>query len=146
MPRIRARIGWESAFAMRGSTRSSDGRAMATDISPSPYGAFARYYDAFTAATDYERWSEEVLAAAGAHGLEGNRVLDVACGTGKSFMPFVRRGHRLTGCDGSPEMLAEAALKAPEVDLHVCDMRALPALGSFGLVTCFDDSLNYLAD
>jgi SAM-dependent methyltransferase len=131
---------------MRGSTRSSEGRAIRTDLSSSPYGAFARFYDAFTAASDYEHWTGQVLAAAAPHGPVGDRLLDVACGTGRSFLPFLRRGHRVTGCDGSPEMLAEASLKAPGADLRVCDMRALPELGSFDLVTCFDDSLNYLAD
>jgi SAM-dependent methyltransferase len=119
---------------------------MRTDLSPSPYGAFAPFYDAFTAASDYEHWTEQVLAAALPHGPAGDRLLDVACGTGKSFEPFMRRGHRVTGCDGSREMLAEASVKAPGAELHLCDMRALPELGSFDLVTCFDDSLNYLLD
>jgi SAM-dependent methyltransferase len=112
---------------------------MTTDVSPSSYDAFARFYDEFTASSDYEHWTEQVLAAAAPHGPAGERLLDVACGTGKSFMPFLRRGRRVTGCDASPGMLAEASLKAPGVELRVCDMRALPALGAFDLVTCFDD-------
>ena len=119
---------------------------MTTDVSPSSYDAFARFYDEFTAGSDYEHWTEQVLAAAAPHGPAGDRLLDVACGTGKSFMPFLRRGRHVTGCDASPAMLAEASLKAPGVELRVSDMRALPALGAFDLVTCFDDSLNYLAD
>jgi SAM-dependent methyltransferase len=43
-------------------------------------------------------------------------------------------------------MLAHAAAKAPDVELVQCDVRALPELGRFDLVTCFDDSLNYLLD
>jgi SAM-dependent methyltransferase len=119
---------------------------MKTDLSPSPYAAFAPFYDQFTSRSDYEHWTEQVLAVAAPHGLAGDRLLDVACGTGKSFVPFLRRGYDVTGCDGSPEMLAEAARRAPGAPLHECDMRALPALGSFDLVTCFDDSLNYLVD
>ena len=119
---------------------------MKTDLSPSPYTAFAPFYDAFTSSSDYEHWTEQVLAAAAPHGLAGDRLLDVACGTGKSFYAVPPPRPRVTGCDGSPEMLAEAARKSPGADLHVCDMRALPALGAFDLVTCFDDSLNYLAD
>jgi SAM-dependent methyltransferase len=119
---------------------------MSTDLSSSPYGAFAPFYDDFTAESDYDHWTEQVLAVAARHGLAGDRLLDVACGTGKSFLPFARRGYRVTGCDGSPEMLAEASIKAPGAELRLCDMRALPRLGSFDLVTCFDDSLNYLLD
>jgi SAM-dependent methyltransferase len=119
---------------------------MRTDLNPSPYAAFAQFYDAFTAESDYEHWTAQVLRVLGRYGEVGDRVLDVACGTGKSFMPFLRRGRAVTGCDGSPEMLALAAAKAPDAELHRCDMRALPVLGSFDLVTCFDDSVNYLLD
>ena len=108
------------------------------------YDAFAPFYDAFTAGSDYEAWSEHVLALARRHGLRGSRVLDVACGTGKSFIPLLRRGFEVTGCDSSPAMLAEAAGKATGAQLVEADMRELPPLGDFDLITCFDDSLNHL--
>ena len=131
---------------MRGSTRSSDWRAITADLNPSPYDVFASYYDAFTHESDYEAWSAQVLEVATRHGLAGNALLDLACGTGNSFLPFERRGFRVTGCDGSPAMLAEAACKAPDVALVHGDLRSLAVLGRFDLVTCFDDSLNYLPD
>jgi SAM-dependent methyltransferase len=141
---MRARIGWESALAIRGSTKSSDERAMTADLNPSAYDAFAPFYDAFTAQSDYEKWSEEMVALAVRNGLAGDRMLDLACGTGNSFLPFLHRGFRVTACDASAGMLALAAAKAPEVELVQCDIRALPELGGFDLVTCFDDSLNHL--
>src|SRR4029079_7652390 len=107
--RMRARIGWDRAFAMRGSTRSSDERAMTADISPSEYDAFAPFYDAFTSASDYETWTDEVLEVARRHGLRGTSLLDLACGTGKSLEPLLRRGCEVTACDASPGMLAEAS-------------------------------------
>src|SRR4051794_13956149 len=110
------------------------------------YERLARVYDAFTAASDYEAWTGHVLALARAYTWPGGDVLDVGCGTGKSFLPSVRRGFRVTGCDSSPAMLAQAAGKAPEVRLIEADMRDLPAIGEFGLVTCFDDALNHLHD
>ncbi|MBA3264583.1 MAG: class I SAM-dependent methyltransferase [Thermoleophilaceae bacterium] len=108
------------------------------------YEALAPFYDAFTAASDYETWTSHVVKLAEEHGLDGTRLLDVACGTGNSFQPFLDRGFDVTGCDASPEMLAEAARKAPGVRLVEADMRHLPALGCFDLVVCFDDSLNHL--
>ena len=110
------------------------------------YDVFAPHYDAFTAGSDYERWTSLVLEHLSGHGLRGERLLDLACGTGKSFVPFRERGFRVAGCDLSPAMLAEAALKAPDAQLAVADLRELPVFGSFDLVTCFDDSLNYLPD
>jgi SAM-dependent methyltransferase len=118
---------------------------MTADLNPSAYDAFAPFYDAFTAASDYQTWAEETLALAARHGLTGDALLDLACGTGKSFEPFMRRGFRVTGCDASAAMLAEAAIKLPDAKLLRCDIRELPVLGSFDLVTCFDDSLNYLS-
>lgn len=108
------------------------------------YDAFAPYYDAFTSASDYEAWAREILAHARARGQRGDRLLDLACGTGKSFMPFLVRGFDVTACDSSMAMLAEAARRAPDARLVHADLRALPELGTFDLVTCFDDSLNYL--
>lgn len=96
----------------------------------SGYDAFAPFYDAFTAGSDYEAWTSHVLDLAHAYGLVGTRLLDVACGTGKSFIPFPGRGFEVTGCDLSPAMLAEAARKLPDVVLVEADMRELPALGS----------------
>ena len=61
-------------------------------------------------------------------------------------MPFLSRGFEVTGCDISPAMLAEAARKAPEATLFSADLRDLGRIGCFDLITCFDDSLNYLLD
>jgi SAM-dependent methyltransferase len=119
---------------------------MTADLSPSPYDVFARYYDAFTQQSDYEAWTTSMLELAASHGLAGTAQLDLACGTGKSFLPFLRRGFQVTGCDSSRAMLAEAAAKAPEATLLQADLRELTMLGRFDLVTCFDDSLNYLLD
>jgi SAM-dependent methyltransferase len=118
----------------------------ATDHAPpTEYDDFAPHYDAFTSGSDYERWTEVVLEHARRHGLRGQAMLDVACGTGNSFLPFLRRGFRVVGSDSSAGMLAEAARKAPQARLVLADMRELPTLGKFDLVTCFDDALNYLA-
>jgi SAM-dependent methyltransferase len=118
---------------------------MAGDDTSMQFDAFAPHYDEFTSGSDYERWTDGVLAHARAHGLEGQTLLDIACGTGNSFVPFLKRGFDVVGCDASSVMLAEAARKAPQAQLVLADMRELPALGQFDLVTCIDEPLNYLA-
>lgn len=120
--------------------------SIATDEAVASYASFAPFYDRFTADHDYEAWTGHLEAAAIAHGLAGKRLLDVACGTGKSFIPFLGRGYEVTACDISGEMLVEARGKAPEATLERWDMRELPTLGRFDLVTCLDDSLNYLLE
>jgi SAM-dependent methyltransferase len=112
------------------------------------YARLAPFYDQFTAGYDYDTWTEALETLARAHGLRGRRLLDLACGTGKSFVPFLSRDYAVTACDISPEMVAAAAAK-PETRgarLLIADMRELPDLGRFDLITCLDDSLNYLLE
>jgi SAM-dependent methyltransferase len=109
------------------------------------YEAIAPVYDDFTAHHDYRLWVTTLLELGAASGLQGDTVLDVACGTGKSFIPMLEHGWKVTACDISASMVEMARAKAgPEVRLEVADMRALPVYGSFDLVCCLDDAVNYL--
>lgn len=107
------------------------------------YDAFAPFYDEFTAHHDYELWIGGLLELAYEHGLYGSTALDVGCGTGKSFLPLLGRGFSMTACDSSQAMLDRATKKSPSVRFHLLDARDLPVLGSFDLVTCLDDVVNY---
>lgn len=109
------------------------------------YEAYAPVYDVFTAHYDTEGWLGDLLPHLERHGLSGNRLLDVGCGTGESFIPMLARGWQVTGCDISPAMLERARSKAGEVaELIVADMGELPRFGSFDLVWALDDAVNYL--
>jgi SAM-dependent methyltransferase len=110
------------------------------------YGRLAPYYDELTREHDYDAWTRHLEAVATRFGVRGRALLDAACGTGKSFLPFLERGYAVTACDVSAEMVALAAAKAPEADLFVADIRALGRVGGFDLITCLDDSLNYLVE
>jgi SAM-dependent methyltransferase len=109
------------------------------------YEQIAPVYDEFTAHHNYREWIDALLALGEAHGLRGDTVLDVGCGTGKGFMPLVELGWKVTAADISPSMVELARAKAgPEVRVEVADMRELPVYGSFDLVCCLDDAINYL--
>jgi SAM-dependent methyltransferase len=109
------------------------------------YEAVAPVYDDFTAHHDYELWLGNLLPKLRHHGLRGRRLLDVGCGTGKSFLPMLERGWEVTACDISPSMLELARAKAgAAAQLSVADMRELPRFGEFDLVWCLDDAVNYL--
>src|SRR3954467_8513306 len=109
------------------------------------YEAIAPVYDEFTAHHDYGLWLGALLPEAERHGLRTGRLLDVACGTGKSFIPMLERGWQVTACDISAAMVELARAKVGDaVDLSVADMRELPELGRFDLVWCLDDAINYL--
>lgn len=111
------------------------------------YEAIAPAYDEFTAHHDYEAWTASLVGVLEEHGLSGRRLLDVGCGTGKSFLPMLARGWQVSACDISPRMVAIAGEKVgDEVPLAVADMRELPRFGEFDLVWALDDAVNYLRD
>jgi len=110
------------------------------------YEALAPFYDQFTEGYAHEAWLQSLEGALRRLGLTGNRMLDVACGTGKSSLPLVQLGYEVTACDVSPTMVAIARerLELPDERVFVADMRRLPALPRFDAVTCLDDAINYL--
>lgn len=109
------------------------------------YEAIAPVYDDFTAHHDYELWLGNLLPELQRLGLKGDRLLDVACGTGKSFIPMLERGWEVTACDISAAMVDLARTKVGDrAELSVADMRDLPTFGEFDLVWCLDDAINYL--
>jgi 2-polyprenyl-3-methyl-5-hydroxy-6-metoxy-1,4-benzoquinol methylase len=113
----------------------------------SAYGEFAAYYDRFTAAHDYDLWIAVIKRLALCHGWPGKELIDAACGTGKSFLPWARGGVRVRACDRSEEMLRIAQAKCDAeglgVELALQDLRAPASLAPASLVTCLDDVLNY---
>lgn len=109
------------------------------------YEAIAPVYDTFTAHHRYEEWLTSLLGVLDKHEIAGKRLLDVACGTGKSFIPMLDWGWEVTACDVSASMVALAQGKVGDrAKLSVADMRELPTLGEFDLVWCIDDAVNYL--
>jgi SAM-dependent methyltransferase len=125
------------------------------DSAQSAYDEFARVYDQFTSANNYELWLGEVLLPKlEQHGLQLGRALDIGCGTGRAFDPLLKRGWRVVGCDLSAGMLEQAAQKFPEqVDLFQADARDLDSaladppegveLTGFTLVLLLNEVVNY---
>lgn len=92
-------------------------------------------------ATDAERtaWDRIIDLAIGGRG--SLDALDVGCGTGFLSLEMAGRGHRVTGVDFAPAMLAEARRKATErgfaISFEHADAEQLPiAAGSFDLAIC----------
>lgn len=109
------------------------------------FEAMAPLYDDFTAHYEYEFWTAQLLTVLEREGLQGHRLLDVGCGTGKSFLPMLPRGWQAVGCDVSAAMLDLARAKIGDtVRLEIADMRELPCFGEFDLVWALDDAINYL--
>jgi SAM-dependent methyltransferase len=112
------------------------------------YEAFAAIYNDFNHLNDYEMWlGRTLLPELELHGLRRGRVLDVGCGTGRSFSPLLKRGWEVFGCDISPEMLTIATQEGEgRVPLICTDMRELSVLGAFDLIISLNDPINYLLE
>jgi SAM-dependent methyltransferase len=68
----------------------------------------------------------------------GDRLLDVACGSGLAIELARLRGAFCSGVDASARLVAVARDRSPGCDIRVGDMRALPwDLASFDVVTSF---------
>ncbi|CAN5783585.1 MAG: methyltransferase domain-containing protein [Geodermatophilaceae bacterium] len=68
----------------------------------------------------------------------GDRLLDVACGSGLAVELAQLRGAACAGLDASPRLVTVARDRCPDADLRVGDMHALPwADGAFDVVTSF---------
>src|SRR5215469_3416850 len=68
----------------------------------------------------------------------GDRLLDVACGSGLAIELARLRGASCSGIDASARLVAVARDRNPECDIRVGDMHALPwGPASFDVVTSF---------
>jgi SAM-dependent methyltransferase len=117
----------------------------------------AAVYDEANAQNDYELWvGGTILPELEKRGLRKGWVLDIGCGTGRAFDPFLKRGWQIVGCDLSSGMLAEAERKyGSRVQLHEFDARSVPPIApspdrpsgeAFELVLLLNDVVNYLTE
>jgi SAM-dependent methyltransferase len=108
----------------------------------------AEAYDRYLVPSLFEPWSRELIQRAKVW--KGDRVLDVACGTGIVACRIAATGAQVTGLDVTPGMLAQAKVRAGEEGVGVTwverSAERLPfAAGSFDLVTC-QQGVQFVAD
>lgn len=115
-----------------------------------PYGSFADIYDRIMDSVDYEGWADYVEQLLKMHPTKFSveKIIDLACGTGSSTLPFARRGYKVTGIDLSEAMLKQAREKTWRQGLQVNyllqDIRSLKLTGMYDLALLFQDGLNYI--
>lgn len=104
----------------------------------------ARYYDRIYAFKDYEAEATHLLGIIRLHLCsDGNRLLDVACGTG-GHIEHLMAHFDVEGLDVDPAMLETARQRHPGVPLHQADMISFHLGREFDIVTCLFSSIGYV--
>ncbi len=109
----------------------------------------ARAYDDWllTPAGSYVDRREKSLILSHLAPREGERLLDVGCGTGDHFALFRAKGCAVSGIDPSPAMLARAREKlGPHADLRLGTAEELPFSDNEFDVVSLVTSLEFTAD
>jgi len=71
-------------------------------------------------------------------------ILDLCCGTGQLAGTLTGLGYRVTGLDGSSEMLRYARENAPGVEFVHADARSFVLADTYDAAVCVFDSLNHI--
>ncbi|MEM1367731.1 MAG: class I SAM-dependent methyltransferase [Cyanobacteria bacterium P01_H01_bin.15] len=74
----------------------------------------------------------------------GGHILDLCCGTGQLIAPLVASGYRVTGLDGSEDMLHFAQQNAPQAEFLLEDARTFDRPNTFDGAFSTSASLNHL--
>jgi SAM-dependent methyltransferase len=116
-----------------------------------PYSTLAPFYDGMTRDPGirgfYGVWRTSLRAAAKARGVRGTVLVDIACGTGNTAIPWSRRrGWTVIGVDRSAAMLRVARQKSRAVRWVRQELTELNVGVSADFVTCHFDALNHVLD
>ncbi len=112
------------------------------------YAKLADIYDYLVQGIDYDDWYKYINEICEKFDVKLKTVLDLACGTGNTSLPFARKGIKVYGVDLARAMLDKAAEKADRENLRIefvqQDMRSLDLPEQVELATCYHDGLNYI--
>ncbi len=108
------------------------------------YDAFAWFYNRHWGA-EYHRQTLPILERLAMSSLpDGAAILDLCCGTGRVSAALIDRGFRVTGVEGSAEMVRYARENAPSAEFVVDDARTFRLDGKFDLAISIFESLNHV--
>jgi SAM-dependent methyltransferase len=106
------------------------------------YRESAKVYDALCRHKDYEGASLNLRDIIRRVTPDALSLLDVGCGTGR-HLEYLKRDFRVEGLDLSPEMLAVARGRCPDIPFHEGSLVDFSLAGRFDAVTCLFGSIGY---
>jgi SAM-dependent methyltransferase len=126
-----------------------------------PYTESAAIYDHMMREVDYKSWAKYIIMLMKLAGVEtrrskikGQRLCELACGTGNLSLILCKFGYEITGVDNSKRMLLQAQSKIRHVrNLESCgahfinhDMLTYRSANQFDAMVCVYDSINYISN
>lgn len=115
-----------------------------------PYRLLAPRYDRMASHPElreiYRDFRRALTQAAAAHGVRPRVIVDLACGTGNTAIPWAGRGRTVVGVDVSEAMLRVARRKSRRVRWIRQDLRRLALDVTADVATCHFDALNHILD
>lgn len=108
------------------------------------YSKTARYYDKIYSSKDYRAEVQHFTAIVRENLRSGgNRLLDVACGTGR-HIEYLKENFDVEGLDICQELLEIACQRNPDISFHHADMTEFDLGREFDIVTCLFSSIGYV--
>ena len=104
---------------------------------------FARTYDVLYEVKNYEEEAERIATLVQQRLPVAATLLDVACGTGR-HLEYLRRQFSCMGVDISPDFVAIAEQRLPDVAVRQADMAELALGRTFDAVICLFSAIGYM--
>ena len=109
------------------------------------YTKSAAFYDAIYSFKNYPAEAAQLHALILQHKRSpGNRLLDVACGTGRHVHALKVHGYQVAGLDLDQNLLAIARARNPEARFYHADLVDFDLGEAFDIVTCLFSSIGYV--
>lgn len=107
------------------------------------YTDLSAYYDLMCADIDYQTQSNCIRRLHQIFGNDGNKHLDLGCGTGPHIRHFLDFGYCSNGLDLNQPMLDIAIKRCPEAQFSLQNMSKFKVTEPLDLITCFLYSIHY---
>jgi ubiquinone/menaquinone biosynthesis C-methylase UbiE len=108
------------------------------------YRQLASYYDEIYHFKDYQKEAQKIETLIQQHKKSsGDRLLDVACGTG-NHIEYLTQHYIVEGLDSSSEMLRIARKKLPDVVFHLGEMTSFKLKNRFDIITCLFSAIGHV--
>ncbi len=109
------------------------------------YTKSAAFYDAIYSFKSYPAEAEQLDSIIQKRKLSsGNRLLDVACGTGLHIQALRTHGYEAEGLDLDENLVATARERNPGVTFHCADMMDFGLGRTFDVITCLFSAIGYV--